>query len=116
MYCIQCGANNPEYANFCGGCGSRLDKAANAPVEKAAEASPSQPRTLRVPFIDKLDFGMDSSETDQAFLAKVFLYTSLFDRIKSGKKHLVLGRKGAGKTGSVLNYTTISEGRELASA
>src|SRR2546423_1032342 len=98
MYCIQCGANNPEHANFCGGCGSRLDKAANAPVEKAAEASPSQPRTLRVPFIDKLDFGMDSAETDQAFLAKVFLYTSLFDRIKSGKKHLVLGRKGAGKT------------------
>lgn len=48
--------------------------------------------------INKLDFGMDSAETDQVFLAKAFLYTTLFDRINSGKKHLVLGRKGSGKT------------------
>lgn len=49
--------------------------------------------------IEKLDFGMDSAETeDKAFLEKAFLYTTLFDRIRSGKKHLVLGRKGAGKT------------------
>jgi len=26
------------------------------------------------------------------------MYTAVFDRIKTGKKHLVLGRKGAGKT------------------
>lgn len=46
----------------------------------------------------KLDFGMESAETDMTFLEKAFLYTAVFDRIKTGKKHLVLGRKGAGKT------------------
>ncbi len=72
---------------------------AGAPVERAkTKASSAQPRLFSVPSIDKLDFGMDSAETDQNFLAKAFLYTSLFDRIKDGKKHLVLGRKGAGKT------------------
>lgn len=72
---------------------------ASALVEPTKTVAPStQHRPFSVSFIDKLDFGMDSAETDQNFLAKAFLYTSLFDRIKDGKKHLVLGRKGAGKT------------------
>jgi hypothetical protein len=72
---------------------------AAAPLEYAKTEAPyTQPLPLGSSFIDKLNFGMDSAETDQNFLAKAFLYTSLFDRIKDGKKHLVLGRKGAGKT------------------
>jgi hypothetical protein len=72
---------------------------AATPIKSAKTGVPSaQPHQFSNFSIAKLDFGMDSAEIDQNFLAKAFLYTSLFDRIKDGKKHLVLGRKGAGKT------------------
>jgi hypothetical protein len=52
--------------------------------------------------LKKLDFGRESAETDAEFIRKGFLYTSIFDRIKDGKKHLVLGRKGTGKTAACI--------------
>ena len=48
--------------------------------------------------ITDLDFGRESAESEQKFLTKVFLPTPVFERIRGGQKHLVLGRKGAGKT------------------
>ena len=48
--------------------------------------------------ITDLDFGSESAESEQKFLTKVFLPTPIFERIRGGQKHLVLGRKGAGKT------------------
>ena len=48
--------------------------------------------------ITELDFGKESAESEQKFLTKVFLPTSVFERIRAGNKQLVLGRKGAGKT------------------
>lgn len=49
-------------------------------------------------FMDNLDFGKESAESERRFLEKVFLPTPLFERIKRGQKQLVLGRKGTGKT------------------
>jgi len=54
--------------------------------------------TCDEPILNNLDFGQDSAESDRRFLSRVFLPTSSFERIRTGKKHLVLGRKGSGKT------------------
>jgi hypothetical protein len=48
--------------------------------------------------LEKLDFGRDDAESEKEFLERVFLQTKLFERVKSNKKWLVLGRKGSGKT------------------
>jgi GTPase SAR1 family protein len=48
--------------------------------------------------LDKLDFGRDDAESEKEFLERVFLPTKLFERVKTNKKWLVLGRKGSGKT------------------
>src|SRR5262245_54579684 len=53
--------------------------------------------------INKLDFGKDSAESDdKIFFDKVFLQTEAFQRIRDGRKQLMLGRKGAGKTAACL--------------
>ena len=54
--------------------------------------------------IDKLDFGRDSAETEQEFLQKVFLPTAVFKRVKEGRKQIILGRKGSGKTAICLRF------------
>ena len=50
--------------------------------------------------LDKLNFGSDDAERDakDGFLSKVFLKTSLYNRVSDGKRELVIGRKGAGKS------------------
>ncbi|MCC3424138.1 MAG: hypothetical protein JGK12_09435 [Microcoleus sp. PH2017_01_SCD_O_A] len=50
--------------------------------------------------LDKLNFGSDDAERDakDGFLSKVFLKTSLYNRVSKGKRELVIGRKGAGKS------------------
>lgn len=51
--------------------------------------------------IQKLYFGKDDAETDytsSGLLKDGFLKTSLFNRIDSGRKRLVIGRKGSGKS------------------
>jgi len=66
--------------------------------------------------ISKLDFGQDSAESERGFLQKVFIPTSLFIRIKNGKKQLVLGRKGAGKTAVCLTlYENLNNQKERVS-
>lgn len=39
MFCSKCGTKNPEGANYCSGCGARL----NAPKLETPEATPDTP-------------------------------------------------------------------------
>jgi Cdc6-like AAA superfamily ATPase len=47
-----------------------------------------------------ISFGKDDAtiEASQGFLGKVFLKTSFYNRVRSGQKFLVTGRKGSGKS------------------
>lgn len=63
--------------------------------------------------VNKLDFGKESAESEQKFLERVFLPTAIFERIRQGKKHLVLGRKGSGKTAVCLRLYEDLERRGL---
>ncbi len=49
-----------------------------------------------------LDFGRDTAEFDKD-LARYFVATSTYTRVLAGKKSIVAGRKGAGKT-ALMNY------------
>jgi Cdc6-like AAA superfamily ATPase len=50
--------------------------------------------------LSDVSFGQDDAtiEARQGFLGKVFLKTSFYNRVKSGQKFLVTGRKGSGKS------------------
>lgn len=55
-------------------------------------------------YIEKLNFGQDSAESEIETLYQVFLHTAFYNNLKAQdlKKWLVLGRKGAGKTAACL--------------
>jgi hypothetical protein len=61
--------------------------------------------------INKLTFGSDDAELDEkhGFLDKVFLKTSIYNRAKEGKRELVIGRKGAGKSAICLMLKKVFE-------
>lgn len=50
--------------------------------------------------LSNINFGKDDAtiEAKSGFLGKVFLKTSFYNRVKSGQKFLVTGRKGSGKS------------------
>ncbi len=62
--------------------------------------------------IEKLNFGSDDAERDakDGFLSKVFLKTSLYSRLSNGKRELIIGRKGAGKSALCLTLKSTFEG------
>lgn len=64
-------------------------------------------------YIEKLDFGKESAESERHFLEKVFLHTSFFKRVQRGQKNLVLGRKGSGKTAICLKLYDDLESRNI---
>lgn len=50
--------------------------------------------------IEKLWFGSDDAELEEkrGFLNKVFLRTSIYNRVKNAQREIVIGRKGTGKS------------------
>gem|GEM_PF-2642602 len=57
--------------------------------------------------IEQIDFGKDTAEFDK-HLSEYFLQTSAYNRVISGDKSIVIGRKGTGKT-SILKYCIDNE-------
>jgi energy-coupling factor transporter ATP-binding protein EcfA2 len=62
--------------------------------------------------LEKLNFGSDDAERDakDGFLNKVFLKTTLYSRVSNGKRELVIGRKGSGKSALCLTLKNTLEG------
>jgi hypothetical protein len=54
--------------------------------------------------LNKLDFGLDSAESEMQYLKKIFLSLPFYERLKETKKWLILGRKGSGKTAACLMF------------
>lgn len=54
--------------------------------------------------LEKLSFGQDSAESEIQSLHYVFLSVPFYQRLKTMKKWLVVGRKGSGKTAACLMF------------
>jgi hypothetical protein len=67
--------------------------------------------------IEKLWFGSDDAELEEkrGFLNKVFLKTSIYNRVKNAQREIVIGRKGTGKSAIclMLKNTLESDGEKV---
>ena len=61
--------------------------------------------------VSRLFFGRDDAENDftNGLLRKGFLPTEAFDEASSGRKNLIIGRKGSGKSAICMQLTTAAE-------